>query len=384
MPDWATPDGGQARPSGDFSVRRSTLALPTYLLVLTALVASVGCRTKLERLRPLVLLEYVDDAPIRFGDVRDVRVTVVNSTIQPILLRSLEMENQLPFAIELQRSFDGDLRYRKGLDVFDFFPGLARRTTPRVMADDTLLLPGEQTTFGDILIRTLVPRQKLTVRYQEMQISTLLRSVYFPVANRVRRSRQRYVIVSYSGLRDYRTGTHEALNRTVVVPNVSELGPIVSSETDFEIPIVDPTIRRKIVSASGAHHNSTVTRWNEKDIWIVDDPAADKTFGFRPAGNSNQAGKRLLLPRCDLEVFDLLEGLSSDGAAMVIQEDGEHLYLTSVEAATRFLEHAQKEGTRLEVESFEDEDELPTSVIAAYSSAKADSEVTEEQPPDSP
>ena len=247
------------------------------------------------------------------------------------------------------------------------------------MADDTLLLPGEETTFSGLAMRARILRPKLTVRYQEMTTIDLLRSIYFPVATRVKRSRQRYAVVPYSGLREYRSGAHDSLNRTVVIPDVSELGPIVSSETVFEIPVVDPGTPREIAAASGAHFTSVVTRWHEKDLWVVDDPVADQTFGFRRAGAADQAGGRLPLPRCDLKAFDLLEGLSANGtAATVIQEGGQRIYLTSVDAASRFLDRAQKAGVRLEVESFEGADELPVSAIVAFSSAEAESRVAEE------
>jgi hypothetical protein len=71
----------------------------------------------------------------------------------------------------------------------------------------------------------------------------------------------------------------------------------------LEVFIPDAAQADRVIQDAGASAASAITRWSGKKLWVIDDPVAARTFAI------DDGGRRRDLPRCDLEVFDLLDGL---------------------------------------------------------------------------
>lgn len=342
---------------------RADAYIATLGAAITALVAS--CESSPPKFPdPNVFVEIVDAAerPVRFGELRPAKVTVFNSTVQPMLIRSISLDDQLPICLDLMASLDGRIVERKTFDAWDYQPHLPAKT-PRVFADDTLLLPGEKTIFDAGLVRIRFREQGATVWWQTISVVDLLRNAFFPVRS-PSTSTQRFGRVSYTALQSYREAQPGTLERMVLLPNIEPgaagFGSIRSTNRRTRVPIQNYDALTTAVNAVGATRNfSSATHWIGGEMWVVDDFMKKRTAAV------TKDGTVMPMPRCELEIFDLFDLLGNGAEAIEVhQPDGRRALVTSSADIFALFKSARDAGHELRVETFEDEDGLPISVVA--------------------
>jgi len=320
----------------------------TAFLIILPLSALAGChsREQVEPLVPTAVLEFLRKDPVQYGQLREARLAVINTTIEPILIRSVTLEGQLPFCLELMTSFPGRLDEKRATDTFLFSPD-APGITPRVFAGNLLLLPGESWSFEPVLLRARFFEQDVSIRHQVISQDVLLKNVYFPEDDPHRYNRLRYRLITLAGLGEYRRAGPDTLGRSVLIPRVDDLGMIRTGSSRVRIPIADPGTPAELIAAAGGSNASVVTRWERGDLWIVHDPASNRTVGIQD-GNSPVS-----LPSCDFRIFDLLDTLPAQQTMIHVEDSRGRLEEIPSDGIWNFLMEAQARGERLELDSRE-------------------------------
>lgn len=356
---WRSPGTERSRPKRNAS--------PSRLWLVASLAAPLGCggcggpETEPRAPSPSVTLEFLDREPVRFGELREARLTVLNTTFEPILIRSIHLPEQLPFCQDLMTSLEGRLREKAVFEQFHYYPDL-RGQTPRFFADDTLLFPGEQTSLEPVVIRCRLVTQGITLRYQSIPLPDLLARAYFPDDDPRGSSMLRFRRISYSQLRGYRTARPGTLGRTVLIRDADSLGVSLLHHVRVPVELSDPETPGRVVETAGASVETRVTRWHSRDLWILDDPASSETFGYREGGDP------IPLPRCDLMVFDLLDRLAPPGLAVpVLGEGSGQLKLASAGEVGEFLERARSREQRVTLDTLDRADGNFENVLALES-----------------
>ena len=128
--------------------------------------------------------------------------------------------------------------------------------------------------------------------------------------------------------------------------------PLERVEQTFPVPIADPDVSGNILERAGATAWSKVTRWNSEEMWVVDDPEQRETFGIA------EDGRKTPLPRCDLEVFDVID-LSGPGEPISLHRaaDGSDIpELVPILELRARLEKIRQDGGEVSALWFERED----------------------------
>jgi hypothetical protein len=250
------------------------------------------------RLEPVVSIRF-DKTPA-FGQLAEATLTVTNATVEPILIESIDLEGQLPFLAEGGVSLPGGLRYRSGGDFY-LYDSRRPGETPPVFAPDRLLLPAESHDLR-ARIRVRLSRQPVEISFRRIPMNDLLDGAYFPVVDPHDQGPLRWKRLNLTKLAGFRSGAPGSLDRTVLIPDRGSW-PITVARKSLKVLISDAAHADRVLHDAGASAGSTITRWSGKSLWVIDDPAAGRTFAI------DDGGRRWELPRCDLEVFDLLDGL---------------------------------------------------------------------------
>jgi hypothetical protein len=320
----------------------------TTLLIILPLAALAGChsREQVEPLAPTATLEFLRKDPVQYGQLRETRLAVINTTIEPILIRSVTLEGQLPFCLELMTSFPGRLQEKRAADIFLYSPD-GPGVTPRVFAGNLLLLPGESWSFAPVLLRARFFDQDVSIRYQAISQDVLLKNVYFPEDDPHRYNRLRYRLITLAGLGEYRRAEPDTLGRSVLIPRVDDLGMIRAGSSRVKIPIADPGTPAELIAAAGCSNASVVTRWDRRKLWIVHDPASERTVGIQD-GNSP-----IPLPSCDFRIFDHMDTLPVEHAMIQVEDSRGQIEEIPSDAYWNFLMEAQTREEKLELDTRE-------------------------------
>jgi hypothetical protein len=347
------------------TIESSPRASPPYVVSLALLALLLGCAAPApEPLRPLVSIEVLGDAPPRFGELREARISVLNTTVEPILLRSIVLEGQVPAFWELQASVKGRLRYSESNKQYvlgTVYPDL----TPRVVADDTLLLPAERTVFENVPVRCRFEKQRLKLYYQSVPFPLLLECAYFPEYDPKRSQEIRFRKQPFSKLKVYGAAEPGTPGRFVVIPRVQDFGAPVVYSQEIELRLGEGTSRAELLARLGASPVSQATFWHAAGLWIIDDPEAGATFAVAEAAAASASEPRTVerraLPRSALEVFDLIESYP----ASIEWPSGEEGLLASKDEALEVLDAAARSGWKLSLATREGEGGAPVSRIKA-------------------
>src|SRR6185503_6742106 len=125
-------------------------------------------------LLPTVSIEFGEITA--FADLVEARVTVSNTTIEPILVEAVELEGQLPWFHGGPVSLSGGLRERRNEYLHD--PEAPGVTAP-VFTGDWLLLPAEARTVSE-RCRARFARQKVRLFFRRLPVEELCEEGYFP------------------------------------------------------------------------------------------------------------------------------------------------------------------------------------------------------------
>lgn len=283
-------------------------------------------RRKQKILQPSLKMRVADGGPLVFGQIAEADFIVINTANEPILVRSVQMVDQLPRFFQKSISLGGQLTHKKALKTYVYNPDSVG-TTPQVFEDDWLLLPGESKTiplrfrvrhFNQIvhlLYRRIPYTQFYTPRMREAgekELATLDKDIYFPESNVHQKNTFTYKLRTRSRLQDFQKADAGTIGRLLIVPD-EEVWELLYQEFAFPVPISDEGTQGSIIERSGASVFSTATAWLKKQMWVVDDPEAKETFGW------TADEKKIPLPRCTLEVFDILDELPEGEPIAIFQ-----------------------------------------------------------------
>ena len=273
------------------------------------------------------------DSSPTFGQLAEATLAVTNATVEPILLESIHLEGQLPFLAEGGVSLPGELRYRRGGDFY-LYDSRTPGETPPVFAADRLLLAAESLDLR-ARIRVRFSRQPVEVTFRRIPMNDLLDVVYFPVMDPHDRGPLRWKRLALTKLAGFRSGQPGSIDRTVLIPDRGHW-PVRSAKNSLEVFIPDAALVDRVLRGSGASAGSAITRWNTAGRWVIDDPEAGQSFAL------DASGQRRELPRCDLEVFDLLDGLPP-GESLPVYRSGadEPMRRLTAAQADNFLQGAR-------------------------------------------
>ena len=258
---------------------------------------------------PTANVSFPAGGDLMYGELRQAFITVTNSTFDPILFRSVQLEGQLPFIYRSPEPLIGQLKYDDVTKQYLYNSALSGETAS-VFADNMLLLPGESLTVEqDIRLRFF--QQKAKITFHRIPMEDVLNKIYFPKPDPHRQHRVRYRRAYQSELSSYRKGTPGTLERVVILPD-SAIWDLEESENEVRINIQDNETPGAVVETTGAYVWSPVTAWTNADFWIVDDSREEQTFAVREDGST------LPLPRGDLRIFDVLDHAATDDNTVLV------------------------------------------------------------------
>src|SRR5262249_17216241 len=151
------------------------------------------------------------------------------------------------------------------------------------------------------------PRQTAEIAFRRIPLSDLLDAAYFLEEDPHDRGPLRWKRLTLTQLGGFRAGAAGSLDRAVIIPRRAGW-PVDRTAMPPDVFIPDAPLADRVLEDSGASAGSAITRWSAKGLWVVDDPQAARTFAI------DAGGLRRELPRCELEVFDILDGLPPGGS----------------------------------------------------------------------
>ena len=88
-----------------FSKILGTQGLPSSVKILSIIPVWIfsGCQARqvFEFPDPEIRVEILNKSPIKFGEFAELQIKVINSTFQPLLIRSITLDRQLPICMDL-------------------------------------------------------------------------------------------------------------------------------------------------------------------------------------------------------------------------------------------------------------------------------------------
>ena len=336
-------------------MKRTVLsAILRTILPAAPLVIILGCTSQeevdpdpavLARLYPEVALSFVSGTP-SFGDLVVARISIANATVDPIVIRGIDLPGQLPNDVPWLESRSGRTSYDRGRKRIGWRPWVRGET--EVIFTRGYLLPGEHLTI-DRWVRVRSPLQDVVVTYQKADLG-----IYYPdlgVSTRSQRLQRELFFYERSVTREsqYRRATPGSDERTVLFLAADQA---VLTRRHITVPVAwaEPDMPTAVVTELGVP--GELSAFDVAPAWLVRRPETAEVFLFEnvadDAVDPSPAGESF--PNVDFEVFDLVDYSAKAGADVLVDIDPEESFERVAPADfLEFLRGVRDQGSRVSV-----------------------------------
>ena len=329
--------------------------LPGILLLASGCGSSPGPSAAPGDLGPRASVRFRDPAP-RYGHLVPAVIHVANGSLNPILLRHVDLPGQLPDPICWLGTRPGRVRFdwRRGVAVWRH---RGTGSTDPVFAAG-LIYPGEVLEF-ERLLRFRGPSQEVVLDYQEVPLSEAQRDIFVyseKATPRRRRSYEaRFSLPGVSVLTDFRRAPPDPrrAERLILVP-VARKWPVDQRVFVSHFPSLSETVAvaaAEVLESLG-EVDADVCRWESGNAWLVRSRGEGSIRVHRDDGGAveDYAG-------VEFTAFDLVDRSALLGVPMWLEtpDSGGELQRVDPGQFTSVLRGVRSGARRLDVEVLDPE-----------------------------
>lgn len=289
-------------------------------------------------LGPVVSISFVGGA-LKWGDLARVRVHITNGTLDPIVLRSVDLPGQLPDRRLWLTTRKGRVHYEASRKRAVWRPWV-RDETHEVFASG-FLLPAETITV-ERWLRVRTPVQDVVVLYQPARLN-----VFFPGSRELTptRAEPRELYFREPSLArggDYRRGKPGSEERVVLFYG-ADTAPIVRRQFPIDLVWSDLDMPGAAMDELDVGEGE-LSAWDGGPAWIVRRPASGDLVVAPNEGETE------IFPGFDFLVFDFVDVASLEGSEVLVDVAPEEEY-DRVDPGDflEFLRGVRNQGARLNV-----------------------------------